>query len=220
MNPPQDLEAPTMTGEDFVQGAKQRWESLLSSDREQMTAYERIEMDQDVAGRNVLAALSPDVTTNLGLKGLKKELERLRQLESDRQIHVEQAAITAHQAEVSLSSSSSKKRPLSSPTVEHRILHSAFIVENEETLLRFIRADRLDAQKAAQRMVNYYSLAMELFGDAVLNRPIFLNDLNKKERKILESGWLQLLLARDVHGRRITTMDQVGPANPGNIEHK
>jgi hypothetical protein len=107
-----------------------------------------------------------------------------------------------------------------SPSMVGRILNQDSVVMNDEVLLRFLLADRLHAEKAAHRIVEYYSLAMELFGDQVLTRPVMLGELNQHERRLLESGWIQLLLTRDTAGRRIMTMDEVGPADTSNIVHK
>ena len=197
-----------------VEGAKERWESVLAKDREQMTEYERIEVEQDVEGKNLLADLEPRVTIGMGLQNLKQELARLQQehLSGSRKADVDTT--------IASSSAHAGTKHSRSPSAEKRILSSPFIVENEETLLRFIRADRLDAQKAAQRMLNYYSLAMELFGENMLQRPILLDDFDRAERRILESGWVQLLLTRDVQGRRIMAIDDTGSSDPTNTVHK
>jgi hypothetical protein len=194
--------------------AQEQWENVLSRDRERMTHYERVEVDQDLQGTNLLAAVEPSATINMGMRNLRQELSRLRRQ------HLGESRTESGSAEQPQPArplvDTKSPRPL---TREQRILSSSYIVENDETLLRFIRADRLDAQKAAQRILNYYSLAMEHFGDEILHRPLSLDDLDRRERKILESGLVQLLLTRDTTGRRIITLDQVGSVDPAISVH-
>ena len=40
-----------------VMAAQEQWENVLSRDRERMTHYERVEVDQDLQGTNLLAAV-------------------------------------------------------------------------------------------------------------------------------------------------------------------
>ena len=64
-------------------------------------------------------------------------------------------------------------------------------------LLRFVRADRLDVTKALRRLLDYYTLLLEVFGEHIAFRtnqpPILFEDLDKQQRKLLESGWMQRL---------------------------
>jgi hypothetical protein len=182
-------------------------------------------MEQDVQGKNRLAAISPSVTTNMGMKNLRKELIRMRQEnrteQSSHSVQQQSQSSSYNSTDDSSSSQSLAPNPRSqSPTRIHRILTEQSVVANEEILLRFLLADRLDAEKAARRLIEYYSLATELFGDPILLRPILLGDLNRQEQKLLESGWIQLLLTRDTTGRRIMTIDEAGAADPSNISHK
>ena len=106
--------------------------------------------------------------------------------------------------------------------IHRAILSNNNIINNEEILLRFIRADRLDTRKALNRLLQYYSLLVEIFGEQVALHQscIRLEDLDRQQRKLLESGWIQLLLTRDKAGRRILTIDEVGPYKQTSIINK
>ena len=86
--------------------------------------------------------------------------------------------------------------------------HSTY-VNTLDFRLRFLRADLFDAKKAANRLVNFLDMVMELYdgNDELLRRPIGLNDLNSKEEKdYLKLGNHQLLPFRDRSGRRVVAM--------------
>jgi hypothetical protein len=219
----------TSVAVDVVEAFKEEWEKLLAVDLKQMTSYERIEMEQDIQGKNRLAAISPSITTKMGMKNLRKQLTLMRQEQENKQDQKpqqqQQQQYQTRNLDQARSSSTSSQNPDSTrrshtPTAIDRILNQESVVMNDEVLLRFLLADRLDATKAAKRLVEYYSLAMDLFGEHVLTRPVLLGDLDQQERRLLESGWIQLLLTRDTAGRRIVTVDEVGPADPPNILHK
>ena len=70
--------------------------------------------------------------------------------------------------------------------------------------LRFLRCDRFHSELAAQRIVRHFNVKRELFGDsAVLGRDILMSDLSVEDRVALESGFFQVLPARDAAGRSI-----------------
>lgn len=207
-------EATTSVATGVVEAYREEWEKLLVADLKQLSNYERIEMEQDVQGKNRLAAISPSITTKMGIKNLRKELIRMRQEHENKQGQIPQQ----QQSQTHDLDQATKR--CHSPTAIGRILKQESVVKDDEVLLRFLLADRLHAEKAAKRLVEYYSLAMNLFGDEALKRPVLLGELNQQERRLLESGWIQLLLTRDTAGRRIITVDEVGPADPSNIIHK
>jgi hypothetical protein len=180
----------TAEAKELLTTRQRQWKAIVDSDSQEMTSYERIEMEQDVQGKNRLAAIAPSVTTGMAVRNLRNEIKRRQELES---------------------TSSSASPSSSRPPIHRTILKRGNIVDDEDTLVRFVRADRLDATKAITRLLDYYSLLVELFGeDVALRRPILLDDLNREQKRLLESGWIQLLLARDTAGRRILAMDEVG----------
>lgn len=213
-----------------TKASKEEWEKLLARDVESMSRYERIEMEQDVQGKNLLASISPSVTVKMGLKSMRRELIRMRQensteSQSQKLDQQQQSQTDADDSNDRASASVSEPSHASvtrshSPTRVNQILKEDFIIQNEEILLQFLLADRLHAEKAAKRLVEYYAMAVELFGDAALTRPLLIGDLERQEQKLLESGWIQLLLTRDTSGRRIITVDEAGVADPANIIHK
>lgn len=69
--------------------------------------------------------------------------------------------------------------------------------------LRFLRADRFDARKAAQRLVTHFERKLELFGEAPLGREIQSSDWSKDEMEALRTGYIRVLPLRDQAGRLV-----------------
>lgn len=69
--------------------------------------------------------------------------------------------------------------------------------------LRFLRCDLFHVPEAAKRMMRYFDLTQELFGDVALQRPIQLKDLGKMEMEMLREGDAQPMPFRDRSGRRV-----------------
>ena len=69
--------------------------------------------------------------------------------------------------------------------------------------LRFLRSQFFDEREAALRLVKYCDFVLELFGSFALERHIRLEDFQKKEKKWLQKGYVQLMPFRDQSGRRI-----------------
>ncbi len=71
--------------------------------------------------------------------------------------------------------------------------------------LRFLRIELFDAKKAAWKIVIFLDVAVDLFGEYVLQRPMRLSDFSEEEMQVIRIGNLQLLPFRDRSGRRIIT---------------
>ena len=76
-------------------------------------------------------------------------------------------------------------------------------VDGSDFRLRFLRCELFDVKKAAIRMVKFLSIASDLFGPFVLQRPIRFTDLPKEEEKLFRTGNIQPLPYRDRAGRTI-----------------
>jgi hypothetical protein len=72
--------------------------------------------------------------------------------------------------------------------------------------LKFVRAEQYDLPRAAVRMINYLDFARELYGPAVLTRPIRWSDLSDNAQSIVVDGSMQVLPERDPAGRRVVHM--------------
>jgi hypothetical protein len=92
-------------------------------------------------------------------------------------------------------------------------LTASSMYNDREFRIKFVRADRMSASKAATRLLSYLSYAFELFGQEALLRPIRINVLTATDEQTLRIGWIQLLLTRDQIERRIIVMDDLGPTN-------
>jgi len=69
--------------------------------------------------------------------------------------------------------------------------------------LRFLRFTCFDVLKAAEKMVRFLRVALELFGEFALERAVRLSDFDDLELKYLREGEFQFLPFRDQSGRRI-----------------
>ena len=73
-------------------------------------------------------------------------------------------------------------------------------------LLRFLRYELFNVQKAAIRYANYLDFALKLYGEVVLQREFRFSDFNKDEIKGIRKGCVQLLPIRDQSGRRVIAL--------------
>jgi len=76
-------------------------------------------------------------------------------------------------------------------------------VMDKKFLLMFLRANQFDTKAAAARFVSFFQIKMELFGRDKLGRDIRVDDLNEDDIASLESGYAQVLDARDRADRAI-----------------
>lgn len=59
--------------------------------------------------------------------------------------------------------------------------------------LKFLRAEKFDAKKAARRFYKWLNVLQSSFGDAALHRPLYMKDLGIQETKIPRIGSAQFL---------------------------
>lgn len=78
-------------------------------------------------------------------------------------------------------------------------------VQSAKLQLQFLRADRWDVRRAADRMIRFFTAKEALFEPDRLAKTITIEDLSKDDLKALESGFLQLLPVRDAAGRAIVS---------------
>jgi hypothetical protein len=77
-------------------------------------------------------------------------------------------------------------------------------VEKDDFLLQFLRAERFDARRAAERVLKYCDLKERTFGSKILYKEhVLLSDLDDDATACLESGGMQVLPGRDLGGRPI-----------------
>lgn len=78
-------------------------------------------------------------------------------------------------------------------------------VNDTDFRMRFLRIELFDAKKAARKLIKFLDVAVDLFGEYALQRPIRLSDFPEDELQVIRMGNLQLLPFRDRSGRRIIT---------------
>ena len=76
-------------------------------------------------------------------------------------------------------------------------------VRSRTLRLPFLRAERFDAARAANRMIQFFEAKQKLFGNDKLASDIRLRDLDEDNKKCLRSGLCQILPLRDTAGRTI-----------------
>lgn len=76
-------------------------------------------------------------------------------------------------------------------------------LNTKETRLMFLRYERFDCQKAAERLCRFADLMYELYGDVALERPARWTDFSEYEMELMNQGRCQFLPGRDRAGRRI-----------------
>ncbi len=152
-------------------------DSLLSRALFQLSINERNAMEEEIHG---VRCLAPEETPQL----LQSSLHALSMvLASDEIIPVDQKL----------------------DYLQSQQLPSTYI-NSDEFRLRFLRLTLFDVVKAAKKMVRFIKIAVFFFGGAVLERPVRLQDLSKKEVQLLRIGNHQLMPFRDRSGRRIIAM--------------
>jgi len=76
-------------------------------------------------------------------------------------------------------------------------------VESSKFRLMFLRAEKFDAKKAAERLVLFMEKKLKFYGPATLVHPIRMSDLSDDDITTLKSGVFQILPSRDRSGRPI-----------------
>ena len=89
------------------------------------------------------------------------------------------------------------------PSYERAAFLPPAYVQNEDFRLMFLRADRFDPTQAAKRMVKFFELKMELFGEEKLVKTITLDDFSEDDLHSLTTGSSFFLKSKDCAGRCI-----------------
>ncbi|CAJ1950334.1 unnamed protein product [Cylindrotheca closterium] len=77
--------------------------------------------------------------------------------------------------------------------------------------LKFLRGEKFNIKKAAQKFVQHFELKMELFGESKLVKDIEQEDLDENDTKALYLGYVQWLPLRDISGRLMWELTQPTP---------
>ncbi|CAJ1968353.1 unnamed protein product [Cylindrotheca closterium] len=70
--------------------------------------------------------------------------------------------------------------------------------------LKFLRGEKFNVKKAAQKFVRHFELKLELFGKSKLVKDIEQEDLGEDDMEALHLGYVQWLPLRDISGRTVT----------------
>ena len=78
-----------------------------------------------------------------------------------------------------------------------------YYITSESFEVMFLRATRWNPKMAAKKSLNFLEAKLDLYGPSLLTRSIRIEDLDKDDKKCLESGFFQFSPVRDVSGRAI-----------------
>lgn len=73
-------------------------------------------------------------------------------------------------------------------------------------LIRFLRADAFDVERAKFRALKHFQMRLDYFGAGALGKELDLKDLNESDMLALQQGAVQLLKKRDRSGRAIIAL--------------
>eukprot|EP00526_Cylindrotheca_closterium_P009688 CAMPEP_0113622620 /NCGR_PEP_ID=MMETSP0017_2-20120614/11600_1 /TAXON_ID=2856 /ORGANISM="Cylindrotheca closterium" /LENGTH=420 /DNA_ID=CAMNT_0000532473 /DNA_START=31 /DNA_END=1290 /DNA_ORIENTATION=- /assembly_acc=CAM_ASM_000147 len=76
-------------------------------------------------------------------------------------------------------------------------------VQDQTLRMKFLRSEKFDVQKSAERMIRFFDCKLHFFGQAKLCQDITLQDLDKDDLKSLKAGYMQILPIRDRAGRAV-----------------
>lgn len=76
-------------------------------------------------------------------------------------------------------------------------------VRNRAFRLKFLRAEKFNVSLAASRIAQHFEEKLQLFGEDVLGREIFLSDLDEDDMAALTTGYLQVLPQMDANNRKV-----------------
>jgi hypothetical protein len=79
---------------------------------------------------------------------------------------------------------------------------------NDQFRLTFLRAERFNTSRAAQRVVNYWEEKLKLFGPQKAFRRLTIHDLDAKDVDTLREGGIRMLPGRDASGRGLLYYDR------------
>jgi hypothetical protein len=80
--------------------------------------------------------------------------------------------------------------------------------QSDQFCLMFLRAERFDASRAAQRVVKYWEEKLKLFGPRKAFRRLTIHDLEPKDVETLREGGIRMLPGRDASGRGLLYIDR------------
>eukprot|EP00934_Nitzschia_sp_Nitz4_P003174 Nitzschia sp. Nitz4//scaffold49_size126201//114290//115996//NITZ4_003661-RA/size126201-snap-gene-0.54-mRNA-1//1//CDS//3329553206//3164//frame0 len=81
--------------------------------------------------------------------------------------------------------------------------HAPARLHDRKFRLLFLRAELFVVKEAFHRMLQYFELTLQLFGELQLDRKLTVDDLKPEDREYLKTGWLQVSPFKDRAGRQI-----------------
>jgi len=148
-------------------------DNLLSRELLNLSLHERNAIDEEIHGVSILAPVETPQLLAKALSRLTTEIEKVP-----------------------------NGSPIKAAYIQSQNFSNTHVNTNDFRLI-FLRCELFDARKTALRMLNFLNFTSDLFGQALLQRPIRMTDLTKREEKLLRTGNTQVLPYRDRAGRPI-----------------
>ena len=89
------------------------------------------------------------------------------------------------------------------PKASYELAYSTNAEYVRSLRIMFLRAERYNVKKAANRMIGFFERKENLFGAEKLTKDISLNDLDDDDKIALGSGFIQVLPEKDRAGRAV-----------------
>ena len=182
---------------------------LIAQEMNRMSLVEREEAYEDLHGVAVSIRETPDLLTTK-LQEMEYHLQQHLLLNEEQH---QQQGQEHHQQQGqggATNVQSNTPPPPPSSSSSQSLLQSAYSIANGQNVaychdpklrLMFLRADKYNSQKAAQRMIDFFDWKLQLFGISKLCVDIQLSDMDKDDNQTIQYGLLQILPSRDSRGR-------------------
>ena len=171
----EDFMASKTVPQKMIEHAQEEIETRLASELNQLSMKERDDVFNDIHGVADIVEETPELLEK-SLLCIQQELDKIISQPKKKQVCA--AYLLAKE-----------KNP-------HYVLNPKFLVT-------FLRSESFHPPKAALRLLKFLQEKLTLFGPEKVGRDILLSDLDSRDLKSLESGFMQLLPARDRAGRAI-----------------
>jgi hypothetical protein len=202
-------------------------EDALSTGLLQLSTTDRTDLEEEIHGVRCLGVTkeTPDLLQR-SLQEFNRELLSIKNSAS-RRATLQNARSSYSNRRRSFKSSNSQDNPIdvlknvidttttTTTTTGTTSARQQCYLNHPDVRLRFLRCESFNARAAAKRFVKFFDLAMEVFGDFVADRPIYLSDFfestaggrikrsQQHEKKALANSRIQYLSFRDRSGRRV-----------------
>lgn len=178
--------------------------NLLTKEVNQLSVKDRNDTQEEIHGVKCLAVEETPEVVGAALQDLKMEINKIP--ESQKQAYLRSLKIqlpSTSTAETTQESNTDNDGEGKDRNESKNRKPRLSYIHDKEFKLRFLRRYLFDVSKAAQGMMTYLDMMVELFGESALQKPISIADFTKEELRHMRKGIMQWLPYRDRSGRKI-----------------